>query len=99
MAVSLLAQHQSNPSLGHMDAALHVIRYVAQTSNLGIYFSSCTRSTLESFLHFPLPPSKPLELSPFVSHSMSAFFIDLFGPLQHKVMHSSSFGKARQIVT
>jgi len=100
MAVSLLAQHQSHPSPGHIDAALHVIKYVAQTSNLGIYFSSRKHSTLESFLNFPLPPSilsmadanwgpqdasttkgTFLELSPFVSRSMSAFYIDLFGPL------------------
>jgi len=98
--VSLLAQHQSNPSSGHVDAALHVIKYVAQTKHLGIYFTSDKRSTLETFLHFPLPPSllsmadanwgpqdastsrsKPLELSPFVSRSMSAFYVDLYGPL------------------
>jgi len=100
MVVSLLAQHQSTPSQGHLDVALHVIKYIAQTKTLGIYFSSCKQSTLESFLHFPLSSSllsmadanwgpqdasvsksKPTELSPFVSQSMSAFYIDLFGPL------------------
>jgi hypothetical protein len=46
MEVSLLAQHQSHPPPGQMDAALHVIKYVAQTSNLGIFsFSSLKRST------------------------------------------------------
>jgi hypothetical protein len=98
--VSLLAQHQSNPSPGPLDAALHVIKYVAQTKNLGIYFTSYKRSTLESYLHFPSPPSvlsmadanwgpqdatttksKPCELSSFVSCSMSAYYVDLFGPL------------------
>ena len=53
--VSLLVQPQSNPSPGHLDAALHVIKYTAQTKTIGIYFSSCRCSTLESFLHFPLP--------------------------------------------
>ncbi len=56
--VLLLAQHQSNPSPGHLEAALHVIKYVAQKKNIGnFFFSSCRRSTLESFLHFPLPSS------------------------------------------
>jgi hypothetical protein len=53
--VSLLAQHQSNPSSGHLTAARYVIRYLANTKHLGIYFTSTKRSNLESFLHFPLP--------------------------------------------
>ena len=32
-----------------------MIKYIAQTKTLGIYFSSCHCSTIESFLHFPLP--------------------------------------------
>jgi len=99
--VSLLAQHQSLPSQGHMDAALHVVKYIAQTKTMGIYFSSNRQSTLESFLHFPVPHSllpmadanwgpqdasvstanKSLELPLFTSRSMSAFYIDLLGPL------------------
>jgi hypothetical protein len=39
--LSLLAQHQSNPSPGHMTAALHAVKYLAQTKSMGIYFSSC----------------------------------------------------------
>jgi hypothetical protein len=114
--VSLLAQHQSNPSPGHVDAALHVIKYLAQTKTMGIYFSSCKRSTLEIFLHFPLPPvllsmsdvnwgaqdarvssstSKPMELPLFTSRFMSAFYVDILGPLhwsskQQTVTASSS---------
>jgi len=57
MVVSLWAQHQSTPSQGHVDAALHVIKYIAQMKTLGIYFSRCKQSTLESFLHFPLSSS------------------------------------------
>ncbi len=53
--VSLLAQHQSQPSSGHLTAARYVIKYLATTKNLGIYFTSMKRSNLESFLHFPLP--------------------------------------------
>jgi hypothetical protein len=97
--VSLLAQHQSNPSPGHLEAAHHVFKYLAGTKQLGIYFMSTKRSVMESFLHFPLSP-QVLSMSDanwgpqdatktklngdlplFVSRSMSAFFVDLFGPL------------------
>jgi len=97
--VSMLAQHQCNPSPGHLEAAHYVVRYLAGTKGLGIYFSSSNRPILESFLHFPLP--QPIlsmvdanwgpqdasmnmscpTLPPFVSRSMSAFYIDLLGPL------------------
>ena len=53
--VSLLAQHQSLPSKGHLDAAIYVAKYLSHTSNLGLYFNSSNRSTLETFLHFPVP--------------------------------------------
>jgi hypothetical protein len=98
--VSLLAQHQSNPSPGHLDAAVYAVKYLAHTKNLGIYFSSYRNATLSSFLHFPLESSSllsmsdanwgpqdathaktPCELPLFVSQSMSAFYIDLYGPL------------------
>jgi hypothetical protein len=52
--VSLLAQHQSLPSPGHLDAAHYAARYRATTHNLGIYFTSLRSPILESFLHFPL---------------------------------------------
>jgi len=96
--VSLLAQHQSCPSLGHYDAALYVAKYLATTKHLGLYFTSLRSSTIESFLHFPLTqPLLPMsdanwgpqdatmksteDLPLFVSRSMSAFYVDLFGPL------------------
>jgi hypothetical protein len=97
--VSLLAQHQSTPSPRHLEAARYAIKYLASTKTLGIYFTSLKRSTLESFLHFPLPNQilsmsdanwgpqdatqthGPTELPLFVSCSMSAFYIDLLGPL------------------
>jgi len=98
--VSLLAQHQSEPSTSHLHAALYVANYyLASTKTLGIYFTSRRSSTLESFLHFPIPqPSMPMSdtnwgpqdaslpkssssLPLFASRSMSAFYIDLLGPL------------------
>jgi hypothetical protein len=97
--VSLLAQHQSNPSWGHLEAAKYVVKYLANTKTLGIYFTSRKRSILESFLHFPMPPQImsmsdanwgpqdastsrcSMQLPLFASRSMSAFYIDLLGPL------------------
>jgi hypothetical protein len=97
--VSILAQHQSLPSPGHYDAAIYVVKYLATTSSLGIYFSSTRDSILQSYLHFPVqqslismsdanwgPQDTSLsstnqDLPLFVSRSMSAFYIDLFGPL------------------
>jgi len=38
--VSLLAQHQSDPSSGHYEATLYVVQYLANTKDLGIYFTS-----------------------------------------------------------
>jgi hypothetical protein len=49
--VSLLAQHQSQPSPGHYDAALYVAHYLAMTRNLGIYFTS-THPLLNPFCIF-----------------------------------------------
>ncbi len=97
--VSLLAQHQSIPSPGHLEAALHVVKYLSHTKTLGIHFSSLRHVTLESFLHFPVLPrvlpmsdanwgpqdaslsSVIMELPLFTSRSMSAFYVDLMGPL------------------
>ena len=97
--VSLLAQHQSNTSSSHLDAAIYVVKYLSTTKQLGLYFSSSRAQQLESFLHFPIVPNllsmadaywglqdaslgnTPMELPLFVSRSMSAYYVDLFGPL------------------
>jgi len=55
--VSLLAQHQSSPSAGHLDAALYVVKYLSHKKTLGVYFSSLQQGQLETFLHFPIPSS------------------------------------------
>jgi hypothetical protein len=54
--VCLVAQHQSNPSPGHLDAAFYMVNYLSHTKTLGIYFKSSKRPNLESFFHFPVPP-------------------------------------------
>jgi len=96
--VSLLAQHKNNPYPGHYDAALYVVKYLATTKNLGLYFTSLRSTTIESFLHFPISQSllsmsdanwgpqdasskHTSDLPLFVSRSMSAYYIDFFGPL------------------
>jgi hypothetical protein len=60
--VSLLAQYQSNPDQGHLDAAYYVAQYLSHTKTLGIHFCSSHWVQLETFLHFPLP-SKLLAMS------------------------------------
>jgi hypothetical protein len=54
--VSILVQHQRNPSSGHLDAAKYVVKYLANTITLGIYFTSQKHPILETCLHFPLAP-------------------------------------------
>jgi hypothetical protein len=114
--VSILAQHQSDPSPGHYEAMLFVTQYLANTKDLGVYFTSRRRSTLESFLHFPIlskilsisdanwgPQDTSLSTSTqdlplFVSRSMSAFYIDLLGPLhwmsKHQKVTAASLAEA-----
>ncbi len=52
--VTLLASHQAQPLQGHLNAALHVVRYLASTLDHGITFSYDANGQLQSFLHFPL---------------------------------------------
>jgi len=104
--VSLLAQHQSQPTQAHYHAATYVVKYLATTKNLGIYFTSLRSYTIESFLYFPLSQSllsmldtnggpqdatlqESNDLPLFVSRSMSAFYVDLFGPLHWLSKHQS----------
>jgi hypothetical protein len=57
--VSLLAHHQNNTSLGHNKMAhyakWHVILLDIWLTQKFCLFTSCKQSTLESFLHFPVP--------------------------------------------
>ena len=55
---NIIAQYNSNCSPGHIDAAKYVIRYLIGTKDLGIKFSSKNNSDLESFVQFPLDPTK-----------------------------------------
>jgi deoxyuridine 5'-triphosphate nucleotidohydrolase len=52
---SILAKYCKNPSQGHIDSALRVIKYLKGTKSMKICFSSKQNNTLESFTKFPLP--------------------------------------------
>jgi len=55
---NIIAQYQSYPSPGHLDAAKHVLRYLKGTSELGIVFTSRPNTSLESFVKFPIHPDQ-----------------------------------------
>jgi hypothetical protein len=59
---NIIAQYQTNPSPGHLDAAKHVLRYLKGTSDFGITFTSRPNTPLESFVKFPVPHD---QLHPF----------------------------------
>ncbi len=98
-AESLLAQHESNPSSGHLEAACYVVKYLSNTKTFGYLFYQCKTFYCGVIFKFPLPnhvlsmfdanwgpkdasQSKSImELPLFASLSMSAFYVDLFGPL------------------
>lgn len=58
--VSLLAQHQSNPSPQYIKAAKYAIRYVSGTKSRGINFSRRISIELSAFLNFSVSPNKIL---------------------------------------
>ena len=53
---SMIAQYQNRPSKGHIDAARYAIRYIKQTSDLGIVFDSINAPVIMSHTHFPKNP-------------------------------------------
>ena len=59
---NLLAKHTANPSIGHLNHVKHVIRYLKGTKSKGIQFTTSPNSTLESFVKFPLDPTKVTSL-------------------------------------
>uniref|UniRef100_A0A6U5M3S4 Reverse transcriptase Ty1/copia-type domain-containing protein n=1 Tax=Corethron hystrix TaxID=216773 RepID=A0A6U5M3S4_9STRA len=57
--VSLLAQHQNDPSHRHLQAAKYVLQYLKSSRDYCISYSSFpNQSSLESFINFPLNPSQ-----------------------------------------
>ena len=54
---NIIAQYNNKCSPGHIDAAKYAIRYLIDTADLGIKFSSKANNNLESFVQFPIEPS------------------------------------------
>ena len=61
--VTLLAAHQASPLQGHLNASLHVVRYLASTLDNGVTFTHKPDAALNSFLHFPLASDLPTGMS------------------------------------
>ena len=55
---SILAQHQNNPSPGHLSAIKHVLKYLKGTKSMGIAFHSDQALTASSYVHFPIDKIK-----------------------------------------
>ena len=51
--VSLLSAHSHKPSQAHLDSAMHVIKYLASTSSIGLYYTSNNKEAFHAFVHFP----------------------------------------------
>jgi hypothetical protein len=52
-ALTFLASYSNNPAHQHYKAALHTIKYLLSTSELGISYHSDAHSTVQAFNHFP----------------------------------------------
>ena len=50
---SLLAAHSHKPASAHLDAAKHVVKYLASTPTLGLYYTSDPTEDLHAYVHFP----------------------------------------------
>ena len=50
---SFLTAYNNNPSSGHMDTALYVIKYLRNTPDYGIAFHSTSPSSASGHIHFP----------------------------------------------
>ena len=73
--VSLLSAHSHNPAPAHFDAALHVVKYLASTPSIGLYYTSDNNEDFHAFVHFP--PNK--------SYSFQAYCNANWGPMDASV--------------
>jgi hypothetical protein len=73
-----------------------VVHFLSTTKTMGIYFTSKRKPVLETFLHFLVPQA-------LLSLSMSAFYVDLFGPFhwisQHQMVTAGSSAEAEIYAT
>lgn len=47
--INYLSRFTNQPSKHHLNASKHVVRYLAGTTNFGLWFSRCNGATLEGF--------------------------------------------------
>ena len=73
--VSLLSAHSHRPAPAHLDAAKHVLRYLASTPSIGLYYTSDHQEDFHAFVHFP----------PHLSDSLHAYCDANWGPMDASV--------------
>mmetsp|Transcript_18091 Transcript_18091/g.25566 ORF Transcript_18091/g.25566 Transcript_18091/m.25566 type:complete len:151 (-) Transcript_18091:233-685(-) len=61
--VALLSKYTHNPSQGHIDSAIRVVKYLKGTQNLAIAFSTKSNNTLSAFVNFPIDNNTMVALS------------------------------------
>ena len=59
--VSLLSANSHEPSPSHFDAVLHIVKYLALTPTLGLYYSSTNDESFHASVHFPTQQSSTLQ--------------------------------------
>ncbi len=59
---SLLAANSQKPAQAHYDAAEHVLRYLASTSSISLYYTSNDLEDVHAFVHFPPDKSNTLHV-------------------------------------
>jgi hypothetical protein len=64
---SLLATHMHCTSPGNLEATKYVSCYIISTLDLGLLFSTRATSSLETFIHFPLPDTSNLSTDPMIT--------------------------------
>ena len=73
--VSLLSAHSHRPSPAHLDSAMHVVKYLASTSSIGLYYTSDHSEPFHAFVHFP----------PEVDDALQAYCDANWGPMDASV--------------
>ena len=61
--VNLLAKYMSKPSIGHIHAAKHVIKYLKGTRDMGITYTTTPQMSLTSYVKFPTEDKKFFSLT------------------------------------
>ena len=85
--VSLLAAHSQKPSPAHYDAAMHVLRYLASTASIGLYYTSNDMEDFHAFVHFP----------PEESDALHAYCDANWGPMDASVPKPNSEPREQSI--